>query len=185
MRLFLAWPLSGPAAEAAGRAIAGLRAAAPGARWYDPATLHVTAAFLGEVPASRVPELRALAAAAEGASPSPQRAALEGLGAFPSWDAPRIVWAGVGEGAAALCALEAGLRARLAAAGFPIEDRPFTPHVTLGRLKDKRQAATLRAAAGPWTGPEAWRAAAFPCGPVRLYSSVLAASGAVHAEALG
>jgi 2'-5' RNA ligase len=145
----------------------------------------VTAAFLGEVPASRVGELRALAAAAEAEAPSPDEAALEGLGAFPSWESPRVVWAGVGEGAGALRALESALRPRLAAAGFPTEGRPFAPHLTLGRLKDKGPAAALRAAAAPWTGPEAWRGASFPCGPVRLYSSVLASSGAVHAEALG
>lgn len=123
-----------------------------------------------------------MAAAAEAVAPSPAEAALDALGAFPSWDAPRVVWAGVGRGAAELCALEAALRPRLAAAGFPVENRPFVPHLTLGRVKDRRKGAALRAAAASWTGAAAWAGAVFPCGPVRLFSSVLTSAGAVHAE---
>lgn len=174
--------MRGPAAAAAGRALGSLRAAAPGARWHSPDTLHVTAAFLGETPPERLPELFAIAAAAEAAAPSPAEAVLCSLGAFPSWDAPRVVWAGVGRGAAEMRALVAALRPRLAAAGFPVEDRPFVPHLTLGRLKDRRQGAALGAAAAPWMGAAAWAGADFPCGPVRLYSSVLTPSGAVHTE---
>lgn len=149
-----------------------LKTTLPGARWYAAGTLHVTAAFLGEQPPSAPDRLRELAALAEAEAPAPARAALEGLGAFPSWDRPRVIWAGVGEGAAAMRAHEAALRPRLKAAGFTVEEREFTPHCTLGRVK---------AGARP-PAPPVWSSPSFPCGPLRLYESRLTPAGAVHAE---
>lgn len=63
---------------------------------------------------------------------------VRGVGAFPSPQRPRVVWAGVGAGAASLQSLAGRLRRAVAARGFPVEARPFVPHLTLGRLRSPR-----------------------------------------------
>ena len=61
---------------------------------------------------------------------------VEGAGAFPPRGAPRVLWAGVGEGADAVCSLEREVSERLAARGVEREDRPYRPHLTLARVRD-------------------------------------------------
>lgn len=63
---------------------------------------------------------------------------LRGLGAFPTRGRPRVLWVGAGQGAAAATALAARVDAALAPLGFPPEPRPFTSHVTLGRVRAPR-----------------------------------------------
>jgi RNA 2',3'-cyclic 3'-phosphodiesterase len=65
----------------------------------------------------------------------PFEARIRGLGAFPSAGRPRVVWAGVTEGASEMTALARRVDAALAALGFPRDERPFSPHVTLGRVR--------------------------------------------------
>jgi 2'-5' RNA ligase len=109
-----------------GRRIAGVR-------WVAPCNLHLTLKFLGDVAEGRLPELRtALMAAAAGASPF--TLALHGAGAFPSPERPRVIWVGAGAGSAELTALALSVEAALTPLGFAPEDRPFSPHLTVGRV---------------------------------------------------
>lgn len=112
-----------------------LRQAAPRVAWVKPAGMHLTLKFLGDVPTEDVAALGAAVRAAV----APFAAfplALAGTGAFPSWRRPRVVWAGVTEGATALAALAAAVDGAVTPLGFPPETRPFTPHLTLGRVKE-------------------------------------------------
>jgi 2'-5' RNA ligase len=127
---------------ALGAAIERLRRAAHHVAWVAPANLHFTLKFLGQVDEARLPELGAALAAAAVAR-SGFTAAVTGLGAFPSPARPRVVWAGVDEGAPALTELAAGVEQALVALGFPPEARPFSPHVTLGRVRVPRRDARL------------------------------------------
>lgn len=90
-------------------------------------TLHLTLAFIGDVETGRLAEL---VEAAEGAPVEPFTLTLDRLG---SWRHNRIAWAGTHHVPQALAKLASGLDARLRAAGFPLERRPFFPHVTLLR----------------------------------------------------
>lgn len=180
-------------------AAAGLLAqAVPEARLrVTPAeNLHLTLRFFGEMPpeAAEVLETQlrvrfaaeAAALRERAALPSeitlPPEIALPRLTARPLTGQHRMVWAEVAEGpgcAGFLAALaEAAERAALAA-GLPPEPRPFTPHVTLARLR--RRAARIppgaleRAApgGGPWPNP-------FPVGEITLLRSTLHPEGAVY-----
>jgi len=112
-----------------------LRRAAPRVSWVKPAGMHLTLKFLGDVPEAGVPPLGdALRAAV--APHVPFRLALAGTGAFPDWRRPRVVWAGVADGAEPLAALAASVEHALAPLGLPPERRPFSPHLTLGRIKE-------------------------------------------------
>jgi 2'-5' RNA ligase len=130
MRAFLAIPLPGKLCEelaAVGRSIAGLRAQKAG-------TIHLTIRFLGEV---EDPEPVAGAAAEVASRHAPFDVSLVGVGAFPDERRPRVVWVGLGAGAGEAAALAAEIEAAVVALGFPPEERPWSPHVTLGRFRDR------------------------------------------------
>ena len=132
MRLFLAIDPD-PAVVAVLAAMqAELHARLPARRWSDPACLHLTLHFLGEVDAGRVPALAELLAGVA-ARTLAFKLSVDGLGAFPSDAAPRVVWAGVGGDRDALAALHGALADGLVALGFSPDTRPYHPHLTLAR----------------------------------------------------
>lgn len=141
-RTFIAVELDDAMRAALTRMEAQLAQAAPSLRWTDPAKLHLTLAFLGELDDTQV-QMAMNAACAAAASTSPFRIALAGSGYFgPRW-APRVIWAGVGGATRALSAAQARLADALAASGFPREQRPFAPHLTLARIKQPLAPAEL------------------------------------------
>ncbi len=111
-----------------------LRTAGVQVAWVPAEGMHLTLKFLGNVAESRLPEItRALQLAAN--TLSPFHLSVVSVGGFPTPARLRVVWAGIGDGAGALCALAEAVDTQLVACGFPREDRPFTPHITLGRVK--------------------------------------------------
>ena len=105
---------------------------ARGIRWVQQEGLHLTLRFLGAAPPSAAePTAAAVRRAVEGHASF--RVTLGGAGAFPSPARPRVLWLGIGEGAAALGALTHDLDTRLAAAGWAPTGRPFRPHLTVAR----------------------------------------------------
>jgi 2'-5' RNA ligase len=146
--------------------------------WVAEPNLHVTLKFLGRVDAGQVDAVsRALR---DGVARAPAFSLrLEGLGAFPTATRARVIWAGVADGAEA-CAAIAGLAdGALAPLGFPTEARAFSPHVTLGRVReprrDERLAALIRAAAATDFG-------VVPVRSISLMRSDLSPRGARHTE---
>jgi 2'-5' RNA ligase len=112
-------------------------------RWVRPEGIHLTLKFLGEVESGKIEGIsQAIRAAAQrhGAF----RVQIAGMGCFPSPQRPRVVWVGVNEQAGALAALQGDVERALSALGFAREDRPFSPHLTLGRLR--REASPVDAA---------------------------------------
>jgi 2'-5' RNA ligase len=128
-------------------------------RWVRPENVHLTLQFLGAVPEERVAAVEAaLRDAAAGGRPL--SLSLHGAGGFPNARRPRVLWAGLEGDLAPLAALAADLGARLAKLGFPPEDRPFSPHLTLGRAREGRGAPGLAGALARAAQAEAtpWRA---------------------------
>lgn len=135
-------------------------AAAAAVRWVEPANVHVTLQFLGAVPAERVAAvLAALAAAAAAARPLALE--VKGAGAFPSARRARVVWLALGGETPPLAALAAEVGRRLAPLGYAPEDRPFSPHLTVGRARDGRGAPGLAGALAAVSAADGvtWRAA--------------------------
>jgi RNA 2',3'-cyclic 3'-phosphodiesterase len=110
--------------------------------------LHITLRFLGDVTDDLLP-LVVEAARTVAVTSAPFRLTVGGLGAFPTQSAPRVVWVGIeaGPGLDALRALHAALERELGSRGFPLEERPFSPHITLGRTRPQAS-GTDRAAIG-------------------------------------
>ncbi len=123
-----------------------LRALLPQVRWVDPATLHLTLAFLGELDNQRL-ALAAEAALETARQGQPFTLRLSSLGIFGPRYQPRVVWAGIAGNLPRLLGLQAALVASLTNRAFPPEERAYSPHLTLARLKDplsKQDLATLQ-----------------------------------------
>jgi 2'-5' RNA ligase len=127
-RYFVAIPLPD---ESKKRLLAVQPPSIPGMRLIGPQELHLTLHFLGELaPLSVEAVRRALAKVTVNAF----TITIRGLGTFPTEGQPKVLWSGV-EGSPALFALHQSVGTALAdAIGFQVEERPYSPHVTLARL---------------------------------------------------
>ncbi len=117
----------------------------PSARinWSPVANLHITTKFIGEWPDERLDELTAALHSLPLRPAIP--IAIEKLGFFPNPHAPRVFWAGVHAGDA-LAQLARETEEALAALGIAKEQRPYSPHLTLARIKTPaKQPALLQA----------------------------------------
>lgn len=139
MRLFLAVELDEAVRRAAADTARRLSLALDrhgigrGISWVAPASLHFTLHFLGEVDERTAGVLAERMA--EPLQASPFDLALSGLGTFPSSGPPRVIWLGVGEGASGLADAHREIGRRLDDLRIPREHRPFSAHLTIGRVK--------------------------------------------------
>lgn len=133
MRLFLALNLPLDERDRLQRAAGPLRAAGLPVRWVAADALHLTLKFLGEVGDARSGDVAA-AVAGVASQFGAFSFELQGLGAFPNLRNPRVVWVGV-HAPPELAQLARALEDAMAGLGFPREDRPFSPHLTLGRAE--------------------------------------------------
>jgi len=126
-----------PAARAAlATCLVGLASDVPrGVRWTSPEQAHLTLRFFGNLTDGDVTTAARVVSELT-ATREPFSLAWGGLGAFPGWRRPRVIWIGAGSGGAELEALAADLDDGFAAAGLGRADRPFRSHLTLGRCRD-------------------------------------------------
>ncbi len=143
-RLFIAIDL-GPAARAAlAAAQAACRHLALPVRWVDPAGAHLTLKFLGDTDRALIAPIGdALRTVAANFSPFTLRTAAPG--AFPNLRRPRVLWLGLAGPLDALTRFQSSVDAALATLGFPRETRPFSPHLTLGRVREERASELIAA----------------------------------------
>jgi RNA 2',3'-cyclic 3'-phosphodiesterase len=112
-----------------------LREAGVKATWTDPANMHITLQFLGDVDDTEIPEVCKLVTAA--AEPiEPFFVEFAKAGAFPGSDRPRTLWIGVGEGSQELVDLQLAIQESLVEMRFPRERRTYRPHLTIARVRD-------------------------------------------------
>lgn len=177
LRLFVAVTLPPEVKETLAGVIGRLReAGVPGVRPVAPEAVHITLKFLGNVDAARVPDLAAaLTAAGDGAVPF--QIALQGVGGFPSLEAPRALWAGVADGADGLAGLARQVDEACASAGFPRERRPFSPHLTLARMRDTASPSDRRRAGAALADAGGALAATFAVDAFHFIKSTLTQSG--------
>jgi len=135
IRSFIAVDLQAPVREAVGALQARLARLKADVRWVRPTGMHVTLKFLGPVEPARLERVHTNVVAAVRGRPALQLR-VHGLGAFPSWRRPRVLWVGLeGDG---LVGLAAAIDTAVQPLDFEPEQRGFTPHVTLGRVNSLR-----------------------------------------------
>jgi 2'-5' RNA ligase len=135
-RLFIAVDLPGEVRDGLGRVQLVLKRQSPPetVRWVNPNGIHLTLKFLGDAPAPQCRLLQEKLAEAVRSLPDFSLVA-SGLGCFPNIHKPRVVWIGIRQSATALAALRDAVENAIAPLGYPTEDRAFSPHLTLGRVR--------------------------------------------------
>jgi RNA 2',3'-cyclic 3'-phosphodiesterase len=164
IRAFVAIRLDEAVREAVAAVVERLRPLGGSVAWVPTANLHLTLQFLGEQPEERLAAAEAALDAAAARS-APIETALHGIGAFPGLEQPRILWVGLAQGALEVRALQARVAEALAREGFPREERPWHPHLTIGRVHDDRR---WRREAGPALRQALAQAAATRFGTLRI-----------------
>jgi 2'-5' RNA ligase len=101
--------------------------------WSPPANLHITTKFIGWWPDERLEEIQTVLAGVPRRGPIALD--IRGLGFFPNPRMPRVFWCGIE--AAGLERLAADTDRATAALGVESEKRPFSPHLTLARIKER------------------------------------------------
>jgi 2'-5' RNA ligase len=146
-------------------------------KWVEPENLHVTLLFLGEVDAREVPAVCRVVAEQAQLQPAFSMS-IETVGCFPNPRRPRVLWIGVGAGAQNLCALHDALEPRLLELGcYRREERKYTPHITLGRVKSERPSELLATALTKHAG---WKGGQVPVDEIRVMSSELTSKGPTY-----
>lgn len=173
-RCFVALPIPEPVRTV----LAGLQSVAPeggSVRWVAPEAIHLTLKFLGEVEANRLDAVRATLASFPW-NLEPFAFTLSRVGGFPGLSRPRVFWVGVTAGAERLVELADRVERALGSLDFPREERAFSPHLTIGRVKDRcpRGWAETFAHAARFEPLEVLAT------ELRLYRSELLQSGARH-----
>jgi 2'-5' RNA ligase len=106
----------------------------PDLRWVDPATIHLTLAFLGELNDEQLAlAMQAAQAAAQSTEAFDYR--LSHVGVFGSKRYPRVIWVGIEEPSGTLLHLHRVLNHALEQCGFAMDTRSFSPHLTLSLVK--------------------------------------------------
>jgi len=157
--------------------LARLAREVPEARWVPPEQNHLTLRFIGDVEAQQLAGIKKALAALHFARFMLE---LHGVGHFPPGRRPpRVLWLGISENRA-LFELQQRIELGLLEAGVPPEERPFSPHLTLARLKEPQGFAVA-------SFEERHRSLHYPPVTVAefvLFSSVLTPKGAIHRKEL-
>ncbi len=147
-----------------------------GVRWAGLEQMHLTLKFLGEVRDEGLAEVCAAAGEAAG-DQEPFQLEIRGAGCFPPHGPPRVLWAGVAGEVDALCDLQRKCEEQLSPLGYPPEAMAFSPHLTLGRVREGRflpAARELLAGRGDFFGGH------FTATSLTLFESQLRRGGSLY-----
>lgn len=180
MRAFIAIEISDAIKDMLGRVITHLKYSGTDVKWVDPGIIHLTLKFLGEITDDKRDDIKSsLDTLAKDVKPFEMT--IKDLGAFPAIERPRVIWVGLDKGSLEATDLALRIENSLSEAGFPGSDRPFSPHLTIGRvrsplnldkLKDKvSSASSIIQSAG---------AVYHKVSSVILFQSTLTSHGAIH-----
>ncbi len=143
-RTFIALELNAAVLRHLSEVIRQMALALPGLRWVDPEGIHLTLAFLGELTDEQLSSaMQATMASAQTIPTFDYR--LSHVGVFGSRRQPRVIWAGIEEPSGTLSRFHRVLNSELEQRGFEVDTRPFSPHLTLARIKAPLKAEEVEA----------------------------------------
>ena len=147
-------------------------------RWVPSENIHLTLKFLGDVSPANV-ELLEQMLSVEVCQHRAFEIGFGGLGAFPSPKRPRVIWIGI-QAPAGLEALQHGIEAATATLGYPDEERPFSPHLTIGRVKQNVSSGDMQKIRTALEKTEVGMLGRTKVSAVHLFKSDLKPTGAVY-----
>ena len=155
-----------------------LKRTGAGVRWVKPSSIHLTLKFLGNIHPGQVDDIAAVAAQVVRSEPVLTLRA-GGLGGFPNQRKPRVIWIGMQGEVQRLSQIQARVENALEPLGFAREKRPYRPHLTIGRVKDRSRLQPLIDAMATLDVPEF---NSFDADEIILYKSDLRPTGAIYTK---
>ncbi len=150
-------------------------------RWVAPDNIHLTLKFLGGVEGGMIPAVeRALVDACSGITPF--HLTLGGLGAFPNTRRPNVIWVGIGGDVEKTTRLAEQIDGACQSLGFAREARPFSPHLTLGRVKRDSRPADQQYVGEMIAKTKVGQLSEFDVTTVTLMKSDLRPTGSVYTQ---
>ncbi|MBI4201525.1 MAG: RNA 2',3'-cyclic phosphodiesterase [Chloroflexi bacterium] len=150
-------------------------------RWVKPEGIHLTLKFLGDTPVKRLDAIgEAMFQGSRSFAPFGLR--IRGAGAFPNLSSPRVVWLGLSGEVTELARLQGRLEDALEAAGFPREQRGFSPHLTLGRVNGRLSAVQVQTLTAGLRHVDGMAFPDIPVTGISLMESNLDGTGARYVE---
>jgi 2'-5' RNA ligase len=148
-------------------------------RWVEPEAAHFTIRFVGE---KSMAEIAPMVSAVEGLDLQfgPIPLAVSGFGCYPSCSRPRVLWLGVHDKQGELKQLSDQLEEGLQAVGIPKENRPFTPHLTLGRINRRHSAEQYSSLVDQVQDYRVGSIGQFDASELVLFRSELKRTGAIY-----
>jgi 2'-5' RNA ligase len=147
-------------------------------RWVPAENIHLTLKFLGDVSVANLDLLQEMLLA-EAREHHAFELSVGGLGAFPDLHRPRVVWVGI-QAPPELAALQGGIESRMEKLGYPREERPFSPHLTLGRITRNANNTEARQIGDALQAAKVGFLGVVGAGEVRLFKSDLKPGGSVY-----
>ncbi|MDO8715915.1 MAG: RNA 2',3'-cyclic phosphodiesterase [Dehalococcoidales bacterium] len=182
IRAFIAIELPDEVIQGLGRLESRLKLRQPdGVKWVDPAAIHLTLNFLGDIAPGRIGEItEAMTESVQGIAPFSLY--LDDLGVFPNLYRVRVVWVGIGGEVEKLARLQHSLEANLDIIGFSPEERTFSPHLTLGRVREQASPQERQKLGDIVTGMKVEMVEPFAVNSISLIKSQLTGAGPVYSR---
>ncbi|HRK88668.1 MAG TPA: RNA 2',3'-cyclic phosphodiesterase [Anaerolineales bacterium] len=147
-------------------------------RWVAPQNMHLTLKFIGNIAAAHLDFLKQMLVQTAD-SHSSLELQIGGIGSFPNSKRPRVLWVGI-HAPAELASLQRNIEAGSVRLGYEKEERPFSPHLTLGRVRQTARPSDLQKVRTALEGTQIGRIGTVPVHAVHLYQSELRPEGSVY-----
>ncbi len=145
-------------------------------KWVPPDNIHMTLKFLGEIQPQKLKSIQNIFPSLF-QNFSRFDVAITRLGAFPNAQKPRVIWAGITQNAELLTEIAAQLENALGKLGFPKEDKKFSPHMTLGRVRSFKNIEKLSESIDAY---QKFLPITEPIETIVLFKSTLASQGSIY-----
>ena len=179
LRAFIAIEIPPGIKKVLGLQTANLRAqAGRSVRWVAFENMHLTLKFLGDLSPANV-ELLSRAIQSECSQQPPFEVVVSGLGSFPTLHRPRVIWAGL-QAPLDLGRLQRRIDLEAVRLGYPAEDKPFSAHLTIGRVREQVSFEEKKMLAAALAGIQAGEFGRFTAQTVTLFKSELQSAGPLY-----
>ncbi|MBN1870704.1 MAG: RNA 2',3'-cyclic phosphodiesterase [Candidatus Omnitrophica bacterium] len=176
IRTFIAIPLNTEIQQAISRVQERLKKHDCSIKWVKPENIHLTLKFLGDVELEKIDTIKQkLESLFKGIGPV--KLEMTQLDAFPSINHPKILWIGLKDDEQKISRQVSVLEDELGKLGFKKEERPFSPHVTIGRIRSPRNIQALSEAMSEYSFPAGLKQV-IDC--IILYKSTLTSQGPIY-----
>jgi len=181
MRTFIAIELSSPVRDAIFQVQSYFKYSGADVKWVEKENIHLTLKFLGEISDEKLQQVKAILDKI-GKSFKPFEINLKDIGAFPEIEFPRIIWVGLDKGAKESTEIAKSIDKELSMAGFEREIRPFSAHITIGRVRSTKNKEALKEKLLSSPGSQLLASDSQLVSSITLFRSALTPKGSIYTK---